>query len=459
MNIKNIEFSFDIVYDIDTLRKFLRIHSEDNDKFFTITKIKKKLKIESEENPFKNWLIFNAFDQKFEIVYGITNEVLRNALIKDREVKELVFNSFLYNDDSLPLCGSHAQSLPDSFILKYCFYRQRLDILAYLLCITIMRYSSCTPKVDSIIFSIGVEDFCKDWIFNILTSVADLDKTKENLWSERDIEWVSKNDIQSMKIKYRFYLAFSSKKIKIPDEYNFKSETFKIENLELNEFGKKNNDMFQLLIEDLNVLKEKIEKIDKWIVGFDLIGNDIYNPFVPYITDEFLTFYKERSKEKKLVFRLNLVNMINEESHKRFYHFNICILFEFLKMLLLNHIDIRLGNGISLCKYIMNFNPLVDEFKKILHYIPIEIDLLNNDLINDRKMIIDFIGLLMDNELPISFINECDGIWNFRCICTNSPHYSILFHYCYIIQSNIISKNDLDKIVINGKKILNNIII
>ncbi len=237
-----------------------------------------------------------------------------------------------------------------------------------------------------------------------------------------------------MKIKYRFYLAFSSKNIKIPDEYNFKSETFKIENLELNEFGKKNNDMFQLLIEDLNVLKEKIEKIDKWIVGFDLIGNDIYNPFVPYITDEFLTFYKERSKEKKLVFRLNLVNMINEESYKRFYHLSISILFEFLNLLLLDHIDIRLGNGLALCKYIIHSNPLVDDIKRILHYIPIEIDLLNNAWIDDRKIIIKFIKLLINNEFPISFINECAEYGTFDVFV--QTHHIILFYFIIAILYN-----------------------
>lgn len=130
------------------------------------------------------WLIFNAFDQKFDIVYGITNEILRNTINNHIELNKLILDNFLYNrnkDNNLPLYYSNVKSLPNPFMIKYCFYRQRLDILVYLLSITIKRYSLCIPKVKSVVFSVGVEDFCKDWIFYILTSISNLNENNKNL--------------------------------------------------------------------------------------------------------------------------------------------------------------------------------------------------------------------------------------------------------------------------------------
>lgn len=95
----------------------------------------------------------------------------------------------------------------------------------------------------------------------------------------------------------------------------------------------------------------------------------------------------------------------------------------------------------------------IQNLKNILLYVPIEIDLINNDIIiNNNEMINIFIKWLIYSKLPISLINECDGIWNISgCLCTSSPHYSLLFQYCYIINLNIISVDDLYNVINNGK--------
>lgn len=138
--------------------------------------------------PFRRWIIFNAREQIFEIVKGITVEVLRklidvkaNAPLQSSTLARAhIQNAFsMCNPDGtvprpIDFDKFHGSFTPEfyprRFALKDSLYSQRLDILAALLVHILQRYQTCMPPIKYCELSIGVGDLCRPWVFDVLCS-------------------------------------------------------------------------------------------------------------------------------------------------------------------------------------------------------------------------------------------------------------------------------------------------
>jgi hypothetical protein len=182
-------FSYDVVLKLDDLCKGLGIKRMDNHDLKQVA-VAEKLGINSPQSSikFRDWIIFNAREQKFEIVYGIRVEDLRQLMHIDpnapNEVRRLVrahiINAFSMCDaEGAPARHVDLQSFhgnftptfyPRRFALKDSIYHQRLDVLAALIVHIIERYQSCLPPIKYCEFSVSVNDLTRAWVFDVLRS-------------------------------------------------------------------------------------------------------------------------------------------------------------------------------------------------------------------------------------------------------------------------------------------------
>ena len=204
------DFSYDVILTLDDLCKGLGITNSDCEGFAQLA-ITEKLggHLPNRFIKFQNWIIFNAKKQKFDIVYGISVEQLRNLIrINPNEPSEAarlarghLINAFSMCDAegtpprSIDFHGFHGcftpEFYPRRFALKDSIYSQRLDVLAALIAHIIDRYRTCLPPVIYCELSISANDLSKQWVFDVLRSVR--------IYGEKTIQ-----DVRNTPIAYRY---------------------------------------------------------------------------------------------------------------------------------------------------------------------------------------------------------------------------------------------------------------
>ena len=190
------DFTYDVVLTLSDLGKGLGVTTSPINNFDDLiqSKVEEKLglhiyqeSVEQPLKPFRQWIIFNARKQKFEVVKGITVEILRKLII-DSEISPVqrqltegrLKNAFsMCNPDGTEprlidfdrFHGSFSPEFyPCRFALKDSLYAQRLDILAALLLHVLRRYRSCFPPVKYCELSVGVGDLSSPWVVDVLCS-------------------------------------------------------------------------------------------------------------------------------------------------------------------------------------------------------------------------------------------------------------------------------------------------
>lgn len=278
---------------------------------------------------FQNYIVWNAREQEFQLIYGIQNAQLRlmtEATLSDPKPYQKALLSYLHNAFSMcnrdgnevSLVDLHAyrgfwpEFYPRRFKLKDSLYQQRLDILAYLLQHCLKRYSSCDPPVKYVEFSVGTNDLSRKWIFEVLTwngmklrnNKEDYTNSFSNLVEEAQkhefLKYLEKSDVE-----YHFLAGFDRGKTeykRIADDspvnilicngdaasYYFTKELGVIGN---------HSSLFQQHIALLMRLAKSFnienyaqsnsinnKRFNYWIVGFDLFGDELGFPYCPFVT-------------------------------------------------------------------------------------------------------------------------------------------------------------------------------
>ncbi|CAF2629328.1 unnamed protein product [Rotaria sp. Silwood2] len=191
------DFTYDVVLTLRDLGKGLGVtmpwitQSDD----LIQSKVEEKLGLHVYPRPpdfpselFRRWIVFNAREQKFQVVKGITIEILRKLINVEANAPApecILARAHLQNafsmcnpDGSAPRLidfdkfhGSFTPEFyPRRFALKDSLYSQRLDILATLLKYVLERYQNCRPPIKYCELSIGVGDLCRPWVFDVLRS-------------------------------------------------------------------------------------------------------------------------------------------------------------------------------------------------------------------------------------------------------------------------------------------------
>jgi hypothetical protein len=188
------DFTYDVVLTLKHLSEALGVTGPQGVECDDLiqSKVEEKLGIHTywppEKSPFRRWIVFNAQEQEFQIVKGITVEVLRNLItVREDLFKEIrkcarahITNAFSMRNPSggsPSLTDFHQfrgaftpEFYPRRFSLKDSLYSQRLDILAALLVYVLHRYQECKPPVRYCELSVSVNDLCREWVFDVLCS-------------------------------------------------------------------------------------------------------------------------------------------------------------------------------------------------------------------------------------------------------------------------------------------------
>ncbi|CAF5029648.1 unnamed protein product, partial [Rotaria sp. Silwood1] len=277
---------------------------------------------------FKDWIIFDARKQKLQIVYGMQANDLRMLIGGAKPIDQLtdpaqrdarahIMNAFsMMNAD-----GSEPRSIdfhsfrgkftpefdPRRFALKDSIYAQRLDLLAFLLRNVLYRFSTCLPQVNYCEFSVGCGDLSRPWVFAVLTTFSNDKKfNKFHYLVNQSFPWLKTNGFEKS-IDYRFLAGFNRRISPISNACSAdKSLDFLNEapsyaiHLMLREFyqSKKQRETI-IFTEQVKQLK-KLEKASTntedfyhWVVGLDLLGDELGYPYCPFVAYEFLRFVRD----------------------------------------------------------------------------------------------------------------------------------------------------------------------
>jgi hypothetical protein len=185
------DFSYDVVLKLEDLCHGLGIKQMNNHDLKQLAVAEKLgIYLSKPAESFRDRIIFNAREQKFEIVYGIRVEDLRQLIHIDRnapnEARTLaraqIINAFsMCNADGtsarhVDLQSFHGNFTPEfyprRFALKDSIYQQRLDVLVALIVHILERYQCCLPPVKYCEFSISVNDLSRAWMYDILRSLS-----------------------------------------------------------------------------------------------------------------------------------------------------------------------------------------------------------------------------------------------------------------------------------------------
>ena len=210
-------FSYDVILQLSDLGKGLGVKETICENIIQVAVTEKLGVYPPEKINFREWIIFNAREQKLQIVYGITVEELRNQVkydgnpsSKDNEIaRAYIINAFsMRNAEGTPardvdLHNFHGSFTPDfyprRFALKDSIYSQRLDILAALIAHIVERYQTCLPPIRYCEFSISANDLCRPWVFDVLRSVQFYDETVKvySQINDKNLTYVPKEELSS----------------------------------------------------------------------------------------------------------------------------------------------------------------------------------------------------------------------------------------------------------------------
>ena len=394
-------FSYDVVLRLDDLCKALGIRRMDNHDLKQIA-VAEKLGVYSDASSessvkFCNWIIFNAREQKFEIVYGIQVADLRRLITLDlnapMEAKRLarahIINAFsMCNAEGtsarhIDLQNFHGLFTPEfyprRFALKDSIYSQRLDVLAALIIHILERYQSCLPPIKYCELSVSANDLSRPWVFDVLRSFSTSKVTSNNATGE--ILEAGENISSFSQIVFHqrgfSYLKFAYKQEK--NEFRFKYDViykflagFNRQQVKSKYFKEKDqNDAIRLLtdfphnamlqmvheltrseksektimfapfVDQLTTLKEDIKQRPSfydWVVGLDLFGDELGYPYCPFVARPFIKYVKIRRRyNSRFGLRIhggeNVIYADNDSPAYRFFIAHMYIVFRSLQFL------------------------------------------------------------------------------------------------------------------------------
>ncbi|CAF4623789.1 unnamed protein product [Rotaria socialis] len=326
-------FSYDVVFSLENLAKGLGLEaSEPRDRIQAAVEEKLGIHTRSdwvEHVFFKNWIIFNAREQKLQIVYGIQAEELRMLIGGDKPIDQIIqpaqrdarahiINAFsMMNADGSEPCSVDFHSFrgaftpefyPRRYALKDSMYSQRLDILAYLLWHVLHRYDICLPPVTYCEFSVGCRDLSRPWVVDILSTFTDIENLRSTFKEFIDINfpWLKPRGFEK-RIVYRFLAGFKRETPPVSNAYSDDKPTtlfFEVPHyaihIMLKEFYQSDQEkptiIFTEQVQRLLEMKKEAETIPYFfdlVVGLDLCGDELGHPYCPFIAFEFIKFVKE----------------------------------------------------------------------------------------------------------------------------------------------------------------------
>ncbi|CAF3981701.1 unnamed protein product [Rotaria sp. Silwood1] len=414
------DFTYDVVLTLNDLGKGLGVTTSPINNFEDLiqSKVEEKLglhiyqeSIEQRLRPFRQWIVFNARKQKFEIVKGITVEILRKlisvktkASVQTHIARAHLTNAFsMCNPDGTEsrfidfdrFHGSFTREFyPCRFALKDSFYSQRLDILAALLLHVLRRYGTCLPPIRYCELSIGVEDLCCPWIFDVLCSfpahepivkqASPAVKTSFRTMIENNhflhLRHACPKEGQrkrsgALNVTYKFLVGFSRQMIA---EHGLKDQKealrllndspdiaihYMLEEIVRSEnWNPEQNNGKGLFAEHLEQL-EKLRKAAKtiplfydWVVGLDLFGDEMGYPYCPFVAQPFIKYIQEcREVNSKFGVRIHCGENVPfaDADAGAYRHFiaHMYIVFRCLRFLYRKlEYGIRIGHGIAFAR-------------------------------------------------------------------------------------------------------------
>ncbi|CAF1478058.1 unnamed protein product [Adineta steineri] len=430
------KFSYDVVFSLDNLAKGLGLE-ENSPRDMIQGMVEEKLgiyrKSDWAERPFFDyWIIFNAREQKLEVVYGMKAEDLRMLIGGQKPIDQLtdpaqrdarahIINAFsMMNAD-----GSEPHSIdfhsfrgaftpefyPRRFALKDSIYAQRLDLLAYLLRHVLHRYATCSPPVKYCEFSVGCGDLSRPWVLDVLSMFSQVEQRsgKFKTLAQKQFPWLNITDFEKS-VDYRFLAGFNRQISQISNAYGanegnillFEVPHYAI-HIMFKEFYRSNNQkptiIFAKQVQQLQKMKEENKgnpNFFNWVVGLDACGDELGHPYCPFIAYEFIEFVKEaRRKNMNFGIRIHCAENVPfirpELPGYRLFAAHMYILYrciDFLKRKLKSHI--RIGHGIAFDKLLSIDNHkyrkssvLVEEIKRnakaLFSSIPFEVCQTDSD--------------------------------------------------------------------------------
>ena len=373
LSFKN-DFSYDIILTLSDLAKGLGVNEKDPEDIVQM-KVADKLGIylskretqsqSSDEKAqskisFKHWIIFNAREQLFQVVYGIQVKDLRYLIKCDpnapNEAKKI---ARAYINNAVSMCNIHGTSphnvdfhtfrgnftpefYPRRFALKDSLYSQRLDILVALIYHVLRRYQVCLPPVKYCEFSVGVGDLSRPWVFDILRSIpvpgmiqvpqssesanityratptcsSFAQCVREGFFPHLKVAFMAIIEPNRMlpstpTVNYKFLAGFDRKEIAKPIPNNqeealtllYESPQRAIVKMieEMKKSDKKESSvLFSLFVEKLKKLERNTERrpsFYKWMVGIDLFGDELGYPYCPFIAHSFIEYINKPREE------------------------------------------------------------------------------------------------------------------------------------------------------------------
>jgi hypothetical protein len=437
----------------------------------------------------KHYIVFNARKQNFQLVYGLTSTHLRqlagfnSMLSHDSEqctaVRAHLRNAFsmLNEDGSEPRSASlnwfrgcfTPEFYPKRYALKDCIYEQRLDVLALLLAHVLQRYQSSKPPVEYVEFSIGVNDAKAPCVMEVLTNFSEY--LPDQHWGTTLINWTKEGDY---KFKYKFLAGFprtyakAARWSKKDDKMSFKKKQKQMIQILLHspetaicdfldECGTTTSQMFKWFEGQIKQLKNtmSIPSLKGWIVGLDLMGDELGYPYIPFVTNAFIQFIKDEKLGVRIHGGENV--LYTSPKHKAFRGFavHMWILTEGIKYLQDNikGLQLRIGHGVAYSTILDNKIQLESNFrwsmlllkdinsqKECLKPYPFELNLTSNHYLLHNgdlaRTSVDCHALpsLIENHMKVILSTDNDGIWPLdRCQFAHTQHLGLAAEFCKAI--------------------------
>ena len=356
------DFSYDIILILSDLAKGLGVNETDPEDIVQM-KVADKLGIylsETETQPkisFKHWIIFNAREQLFQVVYGVSVKDLRCLIKCDPNAPNTakkIARAYINNAFSMfDIHGASPQNVdfhtfrgnftpefyPRRFALKDSIYSQRLDILVALIYHVLKRYQVSLPPVKYCEFSVGVGDLSRPWVFDILRSIPvpgtthaqEGSESREGIYQATDAcssfaKCVRKEFFPHLKaafmaiintnqmlpaiptVNYKFLAGFDRKDLAKPLSNNQKEAltllyespqraiVWMIEEMKKSDAGQESVlfASFVKKLEKLQINAERCQTFYNWVVGIDLFGDELGYPYCPFVAHPFIEYIKER---------------------------------------------------------------------------------------------------------------------------------------------------------------------
>ncbi len=509
-------FSYDVVFSLDKLAEGLGLgEKEPRDMIQGIVEEKLGIYTKSDwakREFFNHWIIFNAREQKLQIVYGIKAEDLRMLIGGQKPIDQLtdpaqrdarahIINAFsMMNAD-----GSEPHSVdfhsfrgaftpefyPRRFALKDSIYAQRLDLLAYLLRHVLRRYATCSPPVKYCEFSVGCGDLSRPWVLDVLSTFSQakhLSGTFKTLVDMDYFPWLKTTGFEKS-VDYRFLVGFNRQISPISNAYTDKEAIkflFEVPHcaihVMLKEFylsdRQKPTLIFTKQVQQLLKMKEENDAnphFFDWIVGLDSCGDELGHPYCPFLAYEFIKFVNDaRKRNSNFGVRIHAAENVPfirpELPGYRLFAAHMYILYrciDFLKKKLKLHI--RVGHGVAFDKLlsIKNYkyrksSVLVAEMqrnaKSVFSSIPFEVNITSNFyLLGDAIRNVEKkkpLSYLYDIGVPVVLSTDNDGIWPIdKCALGHQSHHSLGAEYCRAITTRFITKEDqLENMIKDSKR-------